>query len=139
MVLAHDVHRIWVTTGPGVSAESPGNVSTVIRDPLSCEWALLGSNLIRATRTNLELAARNPTHDTRGKQRNNPKRDKIRGRIGLESCWTPCEWALLGSNLSRVIRTNLELATRHFHHDPRGKQEPNPKRDRIRDRIGRGF
>ena len=35
MVLAHDVDRIWITTGPGVSAESPGNVSTVIRDPLS--------------------------------------------------------------------------------------------------------
>ncbi len=34
MPLAHDQDRIWITTGPGVSAETPGNVAAVIKDPL---------------------------------------------------------------------------------------------------------
>ena len=33
MSLADDRDRIWVTTGPGVSAETPGAVAAVIRDP----------------------------------------------------------------------------------------------------------
>jgi hypothetical protein len=76
---------------------------------------------------------------TREAKRNNPKRDKTRDRKGLESCWTPLEWALLGSNLIRVSQTDLELATQNLHHDPRGKQQLNPERDRIRDRKGLGF
>jgi hypothetical protein len=99
-------------------------------------WALLGSNLIRVSQVDLELAIRNYRHDPRGRKRNNPKRDKIRGRKGLESCWTPYAWALLGSHLIRASNTHLELSTHNLRHSPRGRETNDPKRDKIRDRKG---